>query len=116
GVQQQLRVLGRSQLVVERNEHPAAVEDRVRRDQPLRLVGHDDGGAVARPETVLLQRGRERQGGFFELAVAQAGFFAVAVGLDQADLVGPAVERVLQRRAQAGILGEIKHYLNYEVL
>src|SRR5579871_1356412 len=114
-MRQQLDVLGRVELVIEGDEYAAAIKNRVRRDQPFRLIGHDDRGAITRGETGLLKRGRERQCGLFELRVREAGLFAVAIGLDQADLVGPAVERVLQRRAQPGILGEIKHYLNYEV-
>src|SRR5579864_8817365 len=111
-MREQLNLFSRGQFVVERDEDAATVKDRVGRDQPLRLIGHDDGGAIARRESIFLKSGSERQRGFLELGVGEASFFALAIGLDQASLIGPAVERILQRLAQAGILGEIKHYLN----
>ena len=97
------------QLVVERNQHAAAVENRIRRDQPLRLIRHDDGGAVAGIEIGVFESARQRQGDLFEIGVGQADFFAIALGFDQADFGGKAVERIAQRRAQACVLAEIEH-------
>ena len=75
-------LLLRRQFVIEGNQHAAHMENRVRGNQPLRLIRHDDGGAVAGAESALLQRSSERQRGFFELAIGEAILLALAVGFD----------------------------------
>jgi hypothetical protein len=54
-VRQQRQVLRSRQLEVERNEHAARAEHRERRQMPLGLIRHHDGGAVARREPGLRQ-------------------------------------------------------------
>ena len=108
-VRQQLQMLGRGQLVIERHQHSAAMKNGVGRNQPLRLIGHDDGGAIAGLELGVLERARQGHRHFFEIGVSKAGLFLVAVRFDQAGFVRPAVERLAQRRAQAGVLVEIEH-------
>ena len=49
-------MLSRGQLVVERNQHATAEENRIRRDQPFRLIGHDDRGTVPGFEFGILKR------------------------------------------------------------
>ena len=58
GMLEELPLLFRGELVIEWNEHAAAIENRVRGDQPLGLIGHDDRRAVARLEARFLQRFR----------------------------------------------------------
>ena len=91
---QQLQMLGSRELVVERNQHAAAKKNRVRRDQPLRLVRHDDGGAIVGIEIGVFESAGQRQSNFFEIGVRQAKFFAIALGLDEAHFRGEAVESV----------------------
>ena len=96
-----MQLFGGGELVIERNQNAAAEENRVGRNQPFRLIRHDDRGARAVLETRILQRARERQRDFLELAVGEADILAVAVRFDQADFVGPAIERRAQRFAEA---------------
>ncbi len=99
GVGEQLQVLSRGQLVVERDQHAAAVEDRVGRDQPLRLIRHDDGGAVAGIVVGVLESAGQGQSDLFEIGIRQANFFAIALRFDQAYFGGKTVERIAQRGA-----------------
>ncbi len=55
GVRQQLQMLFRGQLVIEWHEHAAAEKDRVSRNQPFRLIGHDDRAPVPFPVVRILQ-------------------------------------------------------------
>ena len=86
GMPQQLPVLGRRELVVERNEHTAGEEDRVGRDQPLRLIRHDDRGAIARREAGILQRTSQRMRPLLKFPIRQPFFLALAIRFDQASL------------------------------
>src|SRR5919201_3440666 len=106
---QQLQMLTRSQFVVQRNQNAATIKNGVGGDQPLRLVAHDDGGAIAFAKSDRLERGCERQGRLLELGVSQTLAFAVTVGLDEAQFVRELIQRVTQCWAEAGVLGEIKH-------
>ncbi len=106
---EQLQMLGGGELVIERDQNAAAIEDGIGRDQPFRLIGHDDGGAVVGVEIGVFQSAGQRQRDFFEIGIGQAEFFAIALGFDQADFGGEAVERIAQRRAQTGVLAEIEH-------
>ena len=90
-VREKFQLLGGSQFAIDRDEHAAAEENRVRRNQPLRLIRHEDGSACAALQSCALQRTRERQGGFLELAIREPNVFAFAISLDEADLVRPAV-------------------------
>ena len=45
-VRQQLKMFGGGKFVIERNKNAARKKYRVRRNQPLGLIGHDDRGAV----------------------------------------------------------------------
>ena len=109
GMREQLQMFGRGQLVVERHQHAAAVKDRIGRNQPLRLIRHDDGGAVAGIVIGVLQSAGQRQRNLFEIGIRQADFFAIALRFDQADFGGKAVERIAQRGAQTRVLAEIEH-------
>ena len=109
GMRQQLQMLGGGELVIERHEHAARKKHGVGRDQPLRLIGHDDRGAVSGGKAGIFQRRRQRFGRFAELPVGQARVLAFAVGFDQADFVRPAVERIAQRRAQRVVFCQVEH-------
>ena len=58
----------------------------------------------------VLQRAREGQSLFFELAIGEAEIFALAIGFDQADFVRPAIEGGAQRFSERIVLAEIQHY------
>ena len=108
GMVEQGQVLGRSKLVIERNQHAAAAENGVRRDQPFRLIGHDDGGAVAGGKTGLLNRAGQDQRGIGKLAIGQPGAFTLAIGFDQADFVRPFFDRCSQRVPEAIVLCQVQ--------
>src|ERR1700687_2062410 len=108
-MRQQLQMLRRRQFVIPRNQHAAAEKNRVCRNQPLRLIGHDDRRAVPHLEIGVLKRAAKRTRHFLKVRVGKPHFFAVAIGFNQAGFVGPALQRILERCTQAGILAEIKH-------
>ena len=60
-------------------------------------------------EVGVFESAGERKSGVFEIGIGEANFFAVAVGLDQADFAREAIEGIAQRRAQTGVLAEIEH-------
>ena len=109
---QQLHVLRRRELIVERHQHPACIKNRICRQQPLRLIGHDDRRAITRLEVSILQSPRQGQRHLFEIRIGEAGLLPVAIGFDQAGFIGPAVDRVAQGSPQALILAEIEHQVN----
>src|SRR5947209_2054750 len=106
---QQLEMLCRSEFVIERNQYSTAIKNRIRRNQPLRLVRHDDRSAISRIEIRILEGARQWQCNLFEIRVGEPDLFAIAIRLDQAYFSGEAVECITQRRAQTGILPLIKH-------
>ncbi len=97
------------QLVIERDNHSPAIENGERRNQPFRLVGHDNGGAATGPKFDVFQGTGQRQSHLFKVGVSEPGFLLVPVGFDQADFVGPALQRVAQSRPQTGVLVKIQH-------
>jgi hypothetical protein len=58
------------------------MEYRKRRNQPFRLIRHDDGGTVSGFELGVLQCPRERQSQFFEVGISETRFLFVAIALD----------------------------------
>src|SRR5713101_9840229 len=102
-------MLHRRELVIQRNQHPAAKENRIRRNQPLRLIRHDDRRTIPNLELRVLQSTAKWTRHLLEVGVCKAHLLAVAIRFNQAGFVGPALQRIPQRRAQAGILTEIKH-------
>ena len=108
-VREELQMFGSRELIVERNHHAAAVENGICGNQPLRLISHDDGGAIVRIEIGILQCSGERKGNFLEIGVGQAEFFAVALGFDETHFFGEAVESITKGRAEACVLTEIEH-------
>ena len=108
-VRQQGQMFGGGELVVERHEHAAGVKNRIGRNQPLGLIGHEDGGAVSGGKAGFLERGGQRQGRLCEFAVGQPATLALAVGFDQAKLGGPALRGGRERGAERFVLLEVKH-------
>ena len=102
-------MLGCSQLVIQRNQYAAAERNGVCRNQPLRLVRHDDRRAVARLKVGVLKRTAKRARHFLKVGVGKPNFFAVAIGFNQAGFIGPVLQRILERCTETGILSEIKH-------
>src|SRR5579872_3502887 len=84
GVRKKLELLGGAELVIQGNQNAAAEEDGIRRDQPLGLIGHDDGGARAVLKVRILQSPCEGMRNFLELAVGEAKVLAFAIRFDQA--------------------------------
>jgi hypothetical protein len=79
---QQLQVFCGSEFVVQRHQHATAIKNRIGGDQPLRLVGHDDGSAVADLKFSILKSAGKGMGHFLEVRIGHADFFPVAVGFD----------------------------------
>src|SRR5208282_5426126 len=71
-VGQKLELFVSSEFVVERDQHAAGEKNRIGGNQPLRLIGHDDGSAAGRGETGVLQSSRERESRVTELTKRQA--------------------------------------------
>src|SRR5260370_21603940 len=103
-VREQLQLFLGRELVIERNENAAAIKDRIRGNQPLGLIGHDDGGAALNREAGILQRASQGERSVFELAIVEPCLLLVAVGFGEARFVGPAVDGVSTGRAEAVIL------------
>ncbi len=103
-------MLVRRQFVVERHQHATREKNGVGRDQPLRLIRHDDAGASAGGEAAVLQSFRKRMRAFLEIAVSQALFLALAIGFDQAYFVRILIQRVPQRFADGLIFRKVQHY------
>ncbi len=104
---QQLQLLGRSKFVVEGNEDAATVENCVSGNQPLGLIGHENGGAVARIEVCVLKRTRQGQADFLEVGICEASFFPVAIRFDKAGFRREPVQCVTQGGTETAIFLEI---------
>ena len=85
-------MLNRGQFEVDRNQNATAVEHRICRDEPLRLVGHDDGGAVGFVKSRGLQGRSDALGSSFEVAVRESAIFAFAVGFDETEMFLPLIQ------------------------
>ncbi len=85
---QQLPLLIRREFVIERHQHAARIKYRVRGDQPLGLIGHNDRGAISRRKSRVLQRFRDRHSAISKFPVRQPVIFALAVRLDEAGFIG----------------------------
>src|SRR5260370_5042207 len=107
---EQLPLFVRGQFVIEWNENATREKNRVCRDQPLRLIGHDDAGASAGREAAILQSFRKRKRAFLEVAVRQALFLTLAVRLDQTYFVRKLIQRIPQRFADGLNFGKVQHY------
>src|SRR6266566_1755007 len=106
---QQLQMLFGCQFVIERDKHTSHLKDRVRGNQPLRLISHDDGGTISRAELRVLKSTRQRRGSLLEVGISKTSALAVAVRLDQASLIRPAIEGIAERSADTCVLIEIEH-------
>src|SRR5207248_8471515 len=98
-----------SEFVIKRNQHPSNLKDRVRRNQPLRLIGHDDCGTLSRIKFGVLKSTRQRGGSLLEVGIGETGALAIAIRLDQASLIRPAIEGIAERSAETCVLVEIEH-------
>jgi len=107
---EQLPLLVRRKFVIERNENAAGKKNGVSRNQPLRLIRHDDAGARAGGETAVLQSLGQRMCAFLEGTVGQALFFARSVRFDQTHFVRKLIQRVSQRFADGLIFRKVQHY------
>ncbi len=107
---EQLPLLVRRQFVIERNENATCEKNRVSRNQPLRLIGHDDAGASAGGEAAVLQSFRKRKRALLEGAISQAFFLALAVGFDQAHFIRKLIQRIPKRFADGLNFGKVQHY------
>ncbi len=107
---EQLPLFVRRQFVIEWNQNATGKKNRVSGNQPLRLIGHDDAGASASGETAILQSLGQRMRALLEVAIGQALFFALAVGLDQTHFVRILIQRIPQRFTDGLILGKVQHY------
>jgi len=94
GMRQELEMFGWSQFVIERNQHTAAEKNRIGGNQPLRLIGHDDGGAISSFEVGVFEGAAKGTSHRLEVRIGEANFLAIAIGLDQAGFVRPAIKRI----------------------
>jgi hypothetical protein len=89
---------------VQRDDDAAGLPDPELCDDELRAVGEHEGDAIALPDAVGRERGRERVAGAFELAEADPGALE-----EQCGMVGPLTRRrrddVEQRAAGVGVEG-----------
>ena len=97
-------------FVIEWNEDATCKENGISGDQPLRLIGHDNAGAVPRGETCVLQCFGQRMSAFLEIAIGEAFLLAFAVRLDQTHFVCELIQRVLESFADRLVFGEVQHY------
>ncbi len=93
---QQLQMLVGGKFVIERHKHASGKENSVGGDQPLGLIGHDDCGALPGREARIFESRSHRLSGFAKLSVGHPRTFALAVSLNQADLIRPTLKRVAQ--------------------
>ncbi len=107
---EQLPLFVRREFVIEWHQNAASEKNRVGRDQPLRLIRHDDASASAGGKAAVLQSFRKWMRAFLEVAVSEALFLALAVGFDQAHFVRILIQRIFQRFADGLIFGEVQHY------
>ena len=109
GMFEQLPVFDGSELVIERHENAAGEKNRIGGDEPLRLVRHDDGSAIAGDESHILQGTSKRVSAALKVFISQTLFFAVAVSFDQTSFGGKGRHRILQRSADRLIFGKVQH-------
>ena len=96
GMFQKLPLFFGLELEVQRDKCGAAEKNRVGGNQPLGLIGHDDGDAVAGADGKILQRFCEGKSFVLEIAIGEALLFFAAVGFDQADFGGPGLQSVAE--------------------
>src|ERR1022692_4414393 len=102
-------MLIRGEFVVEGHKHASAVEDYISRNQPLRLIRHDNRPAITGLECSVLQRASDWRGDIFEVRIGEACFFLVPVRFNQTELIRPLLQRVTQSGSETTVSGEIKH-------
>src|SRR5258708_2450964 len=107
---EQLPLLVRREFVIQRNEDATGEKNGVGRNQPFRLIRHDDAGASASGEAAVLQSFRKRMRAFLEIAVSQAFFLALTVRFDETHFGGKPIQRIPQRFANGLIFREVQHY------
>ena len=107
---EKLPLFVRREFIVERNQRATCEENGIGRNQPLRLIGHDDAGSIARGETSILQGFRQRMRAFLEIAVREPFLLPFAVGFNQTHFPGKAVQRILQRCSDGLVFSKIEHY------
>src|SRR5690348_2809197 len=100
----------RREFVVERNQHATREENGIGRNQPLRLIRHDDAGAVSSSEACILQSLCHRMRALLEITIGEPLFLAIAVGFDQTHFAREAVQRITQRFSNGLIFGKVQHY------
>src|SRR5215467_1857004 len=99
-MRKKLEVLGWAELVVERYQHAAAVEDGIGGNQPFGLIRHDDRGAIIGVEVGVFQCAGEGKGDFLEIGVGESEFFAISFGFDQTHFFREALESVTKSGAE----------------
>ena len=105
----EVELLAGGELVDEGDQGRAGPEGAGRRDQPLRLVLHQDRAAIAGLEAALLDVGGDALRQAAELGEGVAGLLAVAVDLDEGDARLEGGGRVGERLADALHAGEVEH-------
>src|SRR5262249_45523851 len=107
GVSEQKNFFLCSELVIQRNQYSATIENRVGANQPLGLVRHDDGRSIILFKTGLLQRVSQGKSLSFEIRICQPAVFSVSIRLDQSLVVLPTINGVAERLTQALVSREV---------
>ena len=106
---QELELLRRGQLRVERHQNPAAMKDSARGKMPLGLVRQEDGRAITSSETPALQKcgkGKRATAHFLE---RETDGLSTAVGFHKTNLACPSREGFFERLPQGGLFRGIYH-------
>ena len=85
-------MLSGGEFEVDRNQDTTRVEHRIRRDEPLRLVRHDDRGSISVGKTRGLQGRSDQLRSRLEVAVSESTILTFAVGFDETEMFLPLIQ------------------------
>ncbi len=100
---EQSGLLGGGQLVVDGHDDRAPEEGGGGGDEPLRLVAHDDGDAIAGADAAVLQAASEGHRRTLHVAVGVASVLAPALHLDERGARLELHEGIAEQLADGGI-------------
>ena len=85
-------MLSGGEFEVDRNQDTTRVEHRIRRDEPLRLVRHDDRGSIGFSKSRGLQGRSDPLRSRLEVAVREPTILTFAIGLDETQMFLPLIQ------------------------
>jgi hypothetical protein len=105
----EIAMLLRGQLRIERDEHASSHEHRVSGNEPRRLIRQDDRRPASGLKSRCLQEPGECRRPVAELPVGEPMILAIAIELDQAYPVVPPIDGCGERRRERRVAAEIDH-------